>query len=180
VPLTLVLGGARSGKSQFAQQLAGRYTQVVYVATAVATDAEMAERIAIHRSSRPAGWSTLEAPSGAARAIAASPSAEVFLLDCLTVLIGNLLGAHPLSEPVARAEEIAAATAAVEGEVEALLALVPTHRLIIVANEVGLGVVPAYPAGRLFRDLAGWANQRLAAAAEAVWLLVAGLPLRLK
>jgi adenosylcobinamide kinase/adenosylcobinamide-phosphate guanylyltransferase len=178
--LTLVLGGARSGKSRFAQSLVARRERVVYLATARITDAEMAARIARHRADRPAAWPTVEAPTAAAAAIRALAGVEVVLLDCLTVLLANRLAEVPLSEPVATAAEAAAAAERVAAEIDGLLELPAASDLVIVANEVGLGIVPASPIGRLFRDLAGLANQRLAAAASEVWFVAAGLPLRLK
>jgi adenosylcobinamide kinase/adenosylcobinamide-phosphate guanylyltransferase len=180
VALRLVLGGARSGKSRFAQGLLAGRERVLYVATAYASDAEMEARIARHRAERPPSWRTVEAQANAGAAIRAAGPAEVALLDCMTVLISNRLAEAPVAGPVATAAEAAAAGALIEAEVEGLLGLVDTLDLVIVANEVGLGVVPAHPVARLFRDLAGQANQRLAAAADEVWFLAAGLPLRLK
>lgn len=178
--LTLVLGGMRSGKSRFAERLARRLggEAVVYLATATATDAEMAARIARHRADRPAGWRTVEAPTGVAAALAAldlSPAAVV--LEDVGLLLTNLLLAHGPAEPRPPAE----AEAALLAELTALLdwrAATGAH-LIVVSNEVGLALVPANPLGRAFADIVGRANQRLAAAADAAYLLVAGLPLDL-
>ncbi len=175
--LILILGGARSGKSAFAQRLAGRLGQrVLYVATAQAGDEEMAQRIATHRANRPPTWRTLEAPSEVGEAIRrACGDAEVVLLDCLTLLVSNRLleaGEDAPQEAQAR----------VETEVENLLAChrqMPAH-LIVVANEVGLGLVPPYPIGRLFRDVHGWVNQWVAREADQVYLVVVGLPIELK
>jgi adenosylcobinamide kinase/adenosylcobinamide-phosphate guanylyltransferase len=178
--LVLVLGGARSGKSAFAERLASSFGQpVTYLATATAGDAEMARRIAAHRARRPADWTTVEAPRAAGVALRRVPQGVV-LLDCLSFLIANCLGPSA-GEQLAAADE-AAAQAAAEQEISALLAAQATRSgpLIVVSNEVGLGLVPPYPLGRLYRDLLGWANQRVAAAADDVHLLVAGLPLTLK
>ncbi len=185
--LTLILGGARSGKSTLAQKLAAeRGRTVLYVATATAGDEEMATRIAAHRAERPAHWRTLEAQTQVGAAIAAATTAaattaavagsEVVLIDCLTLLANNVL--LPLPEPVSDT----AAQAALEAEVEGLLAAYAgsTAEWIVVSNEVGLGLVPPYPLGRIYRDALGRANQRLAAEADVVLFLVAGLPLTLK
>lgn len=176
--LTLILGGARSGKSAYAQALAARWgARVLYVATAEAGDQEMATRIAAHRRSRPPSWRTLEAPRNVGAAIRAQPPGfQIVLLDCMTLLASNLIA--PLPEPVS--EETARAV--LETELDGLL---EAYRLgdaswIVVSNEVGLGLVPPYPLGRVYRDALGWANQRLAAAAQEVLFMVAGLPLVVK
>lgn len=178
--LTLVLGGMRSGKSRFAERLAWRLggEAVVYLATATATDAEMAARIARHRADRPAAWRTVEAPTGVAAALAAlDPPPAVVLLEDVGLLLANLLLAHGPGE----SHPPAAAEAALMAELSALLdwrAAAGAH-LIVVSNEVGLALVPLNPLGRAFADIVGRANQRLAAAADAAYLLVAGLPLDL-
>jgi adenosylcobinamide kinase/adenosylcobinamide-phosphate guanylyltransferase len=180
--LTLILGGARSGKSAHAEQLAAaRGGPVLYVATAEAWDEEMAARIAAHQAQRPPIWTTLEAPrrTGAAitRALAAHPDAiATVLVDCLTLLASNVL----LSLPDPEAGD--AAEAALRAEVDALLAAyaVSDSAWIVVSNEVGLGVVPPYPLGRVYRDALGRANQQLAAAADEVLFMVAGLPMKVK
>jgi adenosylcobinamide kinase/adenosylcobinamide-phosphate guanylyltransferase len=167
--VTLVLGGARSGKSRHAEALA-RATgfERIYIATAEAFDAEMTERIAHHRTQRAGdGWTTVEAPLDLPRQLRqqAGP-ARVVLVDCLTLWLSNLmLGDHPLAP--AEAALIAALEAA-DGPV------------ILVSNEVGLGLVPETPLGRAFRDAQGRLNQRLAALAERVQFIAAGLPLTLK
>jgi adenosylcobinamide kinase / adenosylcobinamide-phosphate guanylyltransferase len=176
--LTLILGGARSGKSRYAQQLAVESGQrVLYVATAEAGDEEMAQHITDHRRSRPSNWETLEAPREAGAAVAALPRPyEVILLDCLTLLASNLIA--PLSEPYGEAAAIAALQPEVDGLLKAYHA--GPAAWIIVSNEVGLGLVPPYPLGRAYRDALGWANQRLAAQADEVILMVAGIPLKVK
>ena len=164
----LVLGGARSGKSRYAQHRAeatgGRLT---FVATAEARDAEMRDRIARHRADRGRAWSTVEAPLELAAAIASrSAPGETLLVDCLTLWASNLLLAERDGD--AALGELCAAIAAFEGT------------LILVANEVGLGIVPDNALARRFRDVAGRINQRVAAAADEVMFVAAGLPLRLK
>jgi adenosylcobinamide kinase/adenosylcobinamide-phosphate guanylyltransferase len=175
--LTLVLGGIRSGKSRVAERLARARggAAVVYLATATAGDAEMVARIAHHRAHRPAGWRTVEAATGVASALAAlDPPPAVVLLEDLGLLLTNLLLLDDTDQP-------AAAEAALAAEVTALLAwrAAAGADLIVVSNEVGLAPVPLTPLGRVFADLLGRANQRLAAAADAVYLVVAGVPLDL-
>ncbi len=178
--LTLILGGARSGKSAYAETLAAQQAgSVLYVATAQAWDDEMALRIANHRAQRPAGWATVEAPQAVGPAITAAlqtQSPTVILLDCLTLLASNIIIALP--ETVNEIE----ATAALMADVDNLLAAYASSDAawIIVSNEVGLGIVPAYPLGRVYRDALGRANQRLAAVADEVLFMVAGLPMIVK
>lgn len=178
-PLTFILGGARSGKSSYAQELACQLSSsVLYVATAQAFDAEMQTRIAAHRAERPANWRTLEVPLNVGAAVEQALSeqpAAVVLLDCLTLLANNVLLQLP---ETANERE---ASAALLAEVDALLACRSKFEAhwIIVSNEVGLGLVPPYPLGRIYRDALGRANQRLAAAATEVLFLVAGMPLHL-
>jgi len=176
--ILFVLGGARSGKSRYAQararEAAGPGGRVVFVATAEARDGEMRERIRRHRLERPPEWTTLEAPLQAGEAVAkAGPQAGAILVDCLTLLASNLLLASP---------DAAAAEAAVMEEIERVLAAAraagPT--VILVSNEVGQGVVPESELGRAFRDIAGRAHQRVAAEADEVVFLTAGIPQRLK
>ena len=177
--LILILGGACSGKSTYAQQLAQDLggKAVLFVATAEAGDEEMAQRIVKHRQSRPSTWRTLEAPRQVGEAVRTElRDTTVVVVDCLTLLVSNAilsLGMNP--DPTA-------AEAAIEEEVEALLQVCRTSvaTFIIVSNEVGLGLVPNTPLGRLYRDLLGQANQTLAAQAHAVYLMVAGLALDVK
>ncbi|HEY2980479.1 MAG TPA: bifunctional adenosylcobinamide kinase/adenosylcobinamide-phosphate guanylyltransferase [Anaerolineales bacterium] len=178
--LTLILGGARSGKSAHAEEVASASGRpVLYVATATALDDEMRERIGRHRAARPPEWQTFEAPLKVGAALVAHAknlSGHVVLLDCITLLVSNVLLALP--------EDASAAPAMqhVEAEIEALLEA--RDRLegqwLMVSNEVGLGLVPPYPLGRLFRDTLGWANQRLARAADKVVFMVAGIPMVVK
>lgn len=164
----LILGGARSGKSALAEQRAAASGQAVtFVATAEAGDAEMAARIAAHRERRPAHWTTVEAPRELAAALRAHAGpGRLLLVDCLTLWLANLV----------------ADDTALEHERAALLAALPAlaGEIVLVSNEVGLGIVPDNPLGRRFRDAAGRLNQEVAGACERVTLVAAGLPLTLK
>lgn len=190
--LILILGGARSGKSAFAERLAASSGQpVAFIATATASDDEMRARIARHRASRPRDWHTLEEPLDLASAVRqASSLADVLLLDCVTLWLGNVLlqeSGHPEKDNQGE-EEFHTASKLFDGralkEIEALLAVVkslaPRKTLIAVTNEVGLGIVPAYPLGILYRDTLGYVNQRLAQAADRVYLMVAGIAVDIK
>jgi len=181
--LVLVTGGARSGKSSFAENLAreGRHP-VVYLATAEAGDDEMRARIAEHQRRRPAEWRTVEAPREVGRALSAGadPPGTV-LLDDLGLLVTNrLLELCGDAEPAR--ETAVALDAVIAAEIDDLLGAqrLGGWDLIVVTNEVGLGLVPATPLGRVFRDAIGRANQVLAAAASEVFLLVAAIPVRIK
>ena len=161
-----MLGGARSGKSRYAESLITALPAPwAYVATAEAGDEEMAARIIAHRARRSADWRTLEAPRDLAAALAACEKMPV-LIDCLTLWLSNLMLAE--ADIDAEVERLETALGAIAAPV------------VMVANEVGSGIVPDHPLGRRFRDLQGSLNQRLAADAERVVLMVAGLPLALK
>lgn len=176
-----MLGGARSGKSTYAENWAREHGQhVLFVATAQAFDDEMRERIARHRAERPAAWTTLESPLQAGDAISAAlekmPPYDTVIVDCLTLLAANVLLALPEDSSQADVD------AAILSEVDALLAAYARSdaHWLVVSNEVGMGVVPPTWLGRTYRDALGRANQRLALHADEVLLLVAGLPWRLK
>jgi adenosylcobinamide kinase/adenosylcobinamide-phosphate guanylyltransferase len=181
--LTLILGGARAGKSAYAERLAAAYgPRVLYVATAQGKDDEMQSRIQAHRARRSATWTTLESPVGVGAALLAEKSAaDVVLLDCLTLLVTNVMLAQGGDEAESAKLENEVEVA-VNVEVQALLEAQSQLGLpmLVVSNEVGMGLVPPFPLGRIYRDVLGRANQCLAAAAGRVFLLVAGLPLVLK
>lgn len=169
--LTLVLGGARSGKTRFAlaaatESAGGRGGRLTMIATAEALDDEMKERIARHQAERGAAWSTVEAPLAVAESVAALQPGDVAVIDCLTLWVSNLM--HHGREVEVAVTELAAACRASPAEI------------ILVSNEVGQGIVPDNALARRFRDEAGWANQAMAEAADVAVLVVAGLPLRLK
>jgi adenosyl cobinamide kinase/adenosyl cobinamide phosphate guanylyltransferase len=152
--VTLVLGGARSGKSRYAESIVSALPAPwVYLATAQACDQEMRDRIAAHRARRGSGWITVEAPIDMASALDAAEGRPA-LVDCLTLWLSNLMLGTALAEREAAT--------------------------VLVANEVGLGIVPDNALARAFRDQAGLLNQHMAACADAVFLLVAGLPMRVK
>ena len=178
--LSLALGGVRSGKSEFAEGLAGESGDpVLYVATGVATDPEMEERIRRHREGRPKHWTTLEEPIRLAERIRGTLSApdapSVVLLDSLDVWVANVMeeqGEAPKAEVEAYALGCLANTLDVLHQSEV--------RAVLVSSEVGLSLVPPNPLGRRFQDLLGLVNQKTAAAADRVYLLVAGIPLEVK
>jgi len=167
-PVTLILGGARSGKSRHAESLLDKHPgRRVYLATAEIRDAEMAARVKAHRDRRGTDWKTVEEPLAVAEALKAETErGAAVLVDCLTLWLGNLMGASHDAE----------------AEITALLAAV--HQcggpIVFVSNEVGLGIVPDNAMARRFRDLAGILHQRLAETADRVVFIAAGLPMNLK
>lgn len=177
--LILTLGGSRSGKSEFAEKIAGRMGErVIYIATAAVRDGEMAERVRLHRERRPQSWETVEEEKNVLEVLGKGRKGDVFLLDCATIWITNLLLDESLPEPGAKPAE---KNAYIMEQAARLADTVETGtHLIVVSNEVGLGLVPEYPLGRVFRDLAGKVNQLLASKANQVYFTVAGLPLEIK
>ncbi|HLH60132.1 MAG TPA: bifunctional adenosylcobinamide kinase/adenosylcobinamide-phosphate guanylyltransferase [Ktedonobacteraceae bacterium] len=190
--LILILGGARSGKSAFAERLAaGSGKTVAFIATATSGDDEMRERITRHRASRPQEWLTIEEPLDLAGALwQAYKLADVAILECVTLWLSNIL----LQQPGENGHEVQGneeerITSSLFDEqsmqhIEELIATIQNAQagktLILVSNEVGLGIVPAYPLGRIYRDTLGYVNQRLARAADRVYLMVAGLAVDIK
>ena len=172
---TFILGGARSGKSHFAQELAGRLgSRVLFVATGEALDEEMKARIDQHKKARPQAWQTLEAPTNIGRQLEKQiGDAEVVIIDCLTLLVSNLLGAEP--DHVEAEEQLTR-------EITELIACMDKldASFIIVSNEVGMGLVPETKLGRIYRDLLGRANQLIAQRIDEVYFMVAGLPIKVK
>lgn len=172
--LTLILGGARSGKSAFAVELGKRYSRVVYVATAQILDEEMANRVKLHRQMRPEAWRTIESPYQADKTLEGlEGQADLVLIDCLTLYVSNLLLDEKEKEE--KGDYIL-------GEIERLCrvsrAIAPD--VVMVSNEVGQGIVPVDPLARKFQDISGLVNQRVARAADEVYLVTAGIPTRIK
>ncbi len=168
--VTLVLGGVRSGKSRYAQSEAARFNGVTFIATARRSDAEMRRKIAAHQRERPSEWKTVEASAALDAVIRREGQhAELLLVDCLTTYCGGLL-------PRRRTES------GRRRHLEAVVEAIRSTRasVVVVSNEVGCGVVPAFKSGRLFRDLLGDMNQRVARVADRVVLLVAGVPIAIK
>ena len=164
--IILVTGGARSGKSALAERIAGQFDMPrIYIATATAGDAEMEKRIARHREMRGAGWLTVEEPRDLAAALARTAGQGVRLVDCLTLWLANLFETDDPAVATARLCDILAAR---QGPV------------VLVTNELGLGIVPENALARRFRDAHGLMNQAVARVADQVWMSVSGLPLRLK
>lgn len=177
----LITGGARSGKSDFAHELALRPGEpVLFVATATAGDEEMAQRIEQHQRARPAAWSTLEATTHiGSQILEKAGGAKVVIVDCITLLVGNIFSQYDR-----QGEQIDASlvekevTAEINGLIDCISRV--DACFIIVTNEVGTGLVPPSKAARLYRDLLGKANQMLAVVCDEVYLMVAGLPVKIK
>ena len=171
--LTLILGGARSGKSDFARALAQKRggDAVLFIATAEARDDEMRTRIEKHRADRPSQWKTIEAPRAIAHALVSAPSARVVLLDCVTLWVSNVLLTNERNVEDAMTHEL---------EEFLVWYRAAQVELIVVSNEVGMSIVPENKLGRAFRDLLGASNQKLVALADEVFWLVAGLPIEVK
>ena len=179
---TLIIGGARSGKSRFAQELALKSGKpVLFVATAVAGDEEMQQRIEEHQRTRPISWGTLEVTSSVGNQVLQKiGKAQVIIVDCITLLVNNILCQYTdqtgeqIDAPLFEKE----VTNEISQLVECLNRL--DASFIIVTNEVGTGLVPANKMGRLYRDVLGKANQLLAQQVDEVYLMVAGLPVKIK
>jgi adenosylcobinamide kinase/adenosylcobinamide-phosphate guanylyltransferase len=184
--LVCILGGARSGKSTFAEQLATKSGRsVAFIATATANDDDMRLRIAHHRASRPANWPTIEEPLDLSSALRqAMQVADVILLDCMTLWLGNWLWHRAKgnfdAEPALSARYSEEALQEVDKLLTTLAHSAPPKTLLVVSNEVGMGTHPEYAISRVYRDILGRVNQRLASAAERVYLMVAGLAVDIK
>ena len=177
--LVLILGGARSGKSSHAQSLAEATGKpVTFIATAEALDDEMSARIQKHRAERPLNWETLEIPFDIVSHV--QVKSNVVILDCVTLLISNLLMQFVKNDLVDEAPFMAAVQKEINELISMLRAREQEQDWLIISNEVGLGLVPAYQMGRVYRDAIGWANQRLAREADKVIFMVAGIPTVIK
>jgi len=170
-----ILGGARSGKSRFAQELAGRLSnKVLFIATGEPRDEEMRARIEEHRKARPKSWRTLEMPTNISRQLEVEiGDAEVVIIDCLTLLVSNLIG-EELDYLKAEKRVLAEINGLIKG-IDKLNA-----SFIITSNEVGMGLVPETKLGRLYRDILGKANHLIAQRANEVYLMLAGIPVKIK
>jgi len=169
--IIFITGGVRSGKSSYAVKLAGKMNrEVIFLATGSAKDGEMRKRISVHRKARPSHWETIEEGKDLISVLSTIKSPpKILIIDCLTFLVSNLLLSHYTEESILRSiEEIAK------------LILKSTHTAIVVSNEVGWGVVPNSSLGRKFRDVLGKANQMMAEYAQEVYLMVSGIPVKLK
>ncbi len=184
--LVLILGGARSGKSTFTERLAATSEKrVAFIATATASDEDMRDRIARHKAARPVTWVTIEEPLDLVAAVTqASKEADVILLDCMTLWLSNWMAQHSSTVEEDDVQLQHAYNDGVLADIEALLSairfLAPGKTVLIVTNEVGLGIVPMYPLSRAYRDLLGWINQRIAQDADRVYLMIAGLAVDIK
>lgn len=166
---TLILGGARSGKSSLAEQLATASEQISYIATATAFDVEMSQRIKLHQQQRPKHWQLVECPLMLGETLTQlSASGQTVLVDCLTLWLNNQLYHSPDQDLALLRQQLADAVAQFEGQ------------LILVSNEVGMGLVPLGELNRIFVDQQGWLNQQLARVCDEVIFVAAGLPLYLK
>nr|WP_211186006.1 bifunctional adenosylcobinamide kinase/adenosylcobinamide-phosphate guanylyltransferase [Brenneria salicis] len=178
----MITGGARSGKSALAEKLAAGHERVLYIATSLATDDEMAERVRIHRISRPAHWRTWEGYRDVGAVIMQQVAAdEAVIVECITTLITNLLFDQAGDTPPEQMD-FPAIEAAIQQQIDALIAacLECSSPILLVTNELGMGIVPENRLARHFRDIAGRVNQRLAAAAESVYLVVSGIEVKIK
>lgn len=181
----LITGGARSGKSTYAEKLAAELGRdILYIATSIPFDDEMKSRVQKHRESRPAEWDTYEGYRGIGRVIAEKGGGyKGILVDCVTVMVTNLLLEYPgIDYDNAKYEDFAEAEAAIKEEINQLIKGIKETdaTVILVTNELGSGIVPDNLLARVFRDIAGRANQQLAACCDEVYLTVCGLPLKLK
>lgn len=177
--LILTLGGSRSGKSELAEKIAGHLGErVTYIATAALRDDEMKERVMLHRERRPKSWKTVEEEKNILMKLEKGREGDVFLLDCATLWVTNLLLDESLPEPGAKPGQ---KEAYIIEQATRLADIVETGaHLIVVSSEVGLGLIPEYALGRAFRDMAGKVNQLLASKADEVYFTIAGIPLEIK
>lgn len=182
--IILITGGARSGKSSLAETKAKELGEkVVYIATAIAFDEGMKDRISKHRASRPDTWTTIEKYRDFYTLENEDfLESDLILLDCMTLMVSNVLLESEIDFDNCSMEEVDCIEKSIFKEVEELLEIVYKHKkkLIIVTNEVGMGLVPSYRLGSIFRDIAGRVNQYLAKQADEVYLTVSGIPLKIK
>lgn len=184
--LVLITGGARSGKSGFAEKTVKKVEKdggnAVYIATAIAFDEGMKDRIKHHRAQRPASWKTIERYKNYDEMVNDPDfkASSVILFDCLTVMITNNMLDYDVDYDHCTMDEVAEVEARVKKEVEALLRVCQDKHLFIVTNEVGMGLVPSYKLGNYFRDISGRMNQYVASLADEVYFTVSGIPMKIK
>ena len=182
--IQLVTGGARSGKSRFAESLAKEKKKVTYIATALPIDDAMKDRIIHHQQSRPHEWETLEQDRDFSSITKLSfwAQTDLFLLDCITILVTNHMVDAGIDYDACSMEEINHLEERIMDELKILIDLIreSDKDLVIVTNEVGMGLVPAYRMGNYFRDIAGRVNQYLARCADEVYFCVSGIPMQIK
>lgn len=181
--ITFITGGARSGKSRYAERLAKeRGKQVSYIATSIPFDEGMKNRIKKHRQRRPKEWMTIERYQDFGEILGTKEyeKTDIFLVDCITVMINNLMFYSGLDFDHCRVEQVDELEKEIFQEVEKLLLLAEQKDMILVSNEVGMGLVPAYKMGNYYRDIVGRVNQWIASKADEVFFLVSGLPMKLK
>ena len=183
--IILITGGARSGKSSLAEAKATELgNKVVYIATAIAFDEGMKDRISKHKALRPEDWTTIEKYRGFYTLEEENDfhESDLVLLDCMTLMVSNILLESRIDFDNCPMEEVDYVEESIFEEVKVLLEIVCRHRkkLIIVTNEVGMGLVPSYRLGSIFRDIAGRVNQYLAKQADEVYFTVSGIPIRIK
>lgn len=182
--ITFITGGARSGKSSFAEKMAANFGKTIYVATAQALDKEMFYRIKLHKQRRPSSWVTVEEPKFLSKALSNikdNKSLHEFkcvLIDCLALLVSNWL----LQDTIEDVDTWEQLRCSLLKEIDMMILTAKTMRqdVILVSNEVGLGVVPEYPLGRFYRDLLGEVNQKVAKNADSVYIAVSGIPVKIK
>ena len=178
-----ITGGARSGKSTYAENLAKESLKpVVYIATAIAFDDGMKDRIAKHQDQRPDNWETIEQYKDFGT-LADHPSfkkADIVLFDCLTVMTTNNMLDFQVDYDTCTMDTVSEVEESIKCEVERLLDVCKDKTLILVSNEVGLGLVPSFKLGSYFRDIAGRMNQLVASRADKVYFTVSGIPMKLK
>ncbi|HHX60166.1 MAG TPA: bifunctional adenosylcobinamide kinase/adenosylcobinamide-phosphate guanylyltransferase [Epulopiscium sp.] len=184
--IILITGGSRSGKSSYAEKLYSHTNEVLYIATAIVTDKEMQDRINLHKQSRNQNWETAEQYKGLDQ-IVANTSKKNILLDCVTVMVTNLMFDQETNEEKVNIQDLSLAALEVleQNIIKEFRKLTKEVRardknIILVTNEVGYGLVPDYKLGRIFRDIAGRVNQQLALLSDEVYLVSCGLPLKLK
>ena len=183
--LTFIIGGARSGKSTYAELKAKEYgNKVVYIATAVVTDESMAERVKKHKKQRPESWGTIEMYSDFKRLseIEEFMDSEVVLIDCLTTLIGNYMFDSKINFDTCPPDEVNKLEVKITEELFSLIDVCKANgkRLIMVSNETGLGVVPPYYMGNYFRDISGRINQKITQTSDFMYFVLSGIPVKLK